>query len=74
MDIESHRMLGIQKVAALIDIDVKTLQGLVDQGRFPQAVNVGLTNQKRLLRWRQPDVLEWLKVGCTSQHVAEAAR
>ncbi len=52
-------LLTKARVALLLDISERSLERWVQEGRFPAPISTG--GDKRTIRWRKADVLDWLQ-------------
>lgn len=55
-DIDSLKLLDVNKVASLLGLGVRTVWRWVASGKLPQPV----IREGRIVRWRLKDLLEWL--------------
>ncbi len=54
-------LLGIAKVATMLDVDEKTVRNMVKQGRFPDPVEIDTGgNGRKAKRWFRSEVLRYL--------------
>jgi len=51
---EPQRMYGWKETARILEISVRTLEGWVEEGRFPKPHKNGKT-----VRWFSDEILEW---------------
>jgi len=52
-------MLTAEEIARLVNCSPRTVHRLADEGVIPQPVRIG-----GMLRWRQPEIKQWIDAGC----------
>jgi len=56
------QLIGVGKVAELLDCSQRTVYRLADCGRLPRPRKVG-----RLVRWSVGEIRDWVENGCPKQ-------
>ena len=52
-------MLTAEEIAGLVNCSPRTVHRLADEGVIPKSVRIG-----GMLRWRRPDIRQWIDAGC----------
>jgi prophage regulatory protein len=58
----SVRLLNAKELAKMLGVTRQTIYLWLHAGRLPQPVRLG----RRVIRWPEQEILEWLAAGCPS--------
>ncbi len=64
-------LIGIEIVAEMLALSVRTVRRLADAGRMPLPLRIGGV---RVLRWRRADVERFIADGCVAPRKGTAKR
>ena len=65
----SKMLLGVNDVARLVGVSVRTIRRMLSAGMLPEEIRLN-----RTIRWRFYDIANWIDLGCPDQLAFEAAR
>ncbi|WP_459557406.1 helix-turn-helix transcriptional regulator [Lacunimicrobium album] len=60
--VQELRMIDAEALAKILNVDVKSVRRMSDDGRLPSPVRLG-----RMCRWREDVITKWVEDGCPTQ-------